>query len=146
MITISKAKIGDAQKIRAFEQKEWNEKDIVGPYEAATFIRYGYAFVAKDKGEIVGVIIAMKTKNNEVKVIDWIVAEDYRRQRIGTRLYAALEKEVKGYPLLSFVECNNEESANGHQNLGFEKVKKIKDAFGMGKNEQWWLMRKENRK
>ena len=134
MITIAKAKIGDAQKIRSFEQIEWNEKDIVGPYEAATFIRYGYAFVAKDKGEIVGVIIAMKTKNDEIKVIDWIVAKEYRRQKIGSRLYAALEKEVKEYPLLSFVERNNKESADGHKKLGFRKVKKIKDAFGMGKN------------
>lgn len=146
MITIAKAKISDAQKIRTFEQKEWNEKDIVGPYEAATFIRYGYAFVAKDKEDVVGVIIAMKTKGNEIKVIDWIVAEEYRRKKIGSRLYAALEKEVKGYTLLSFVECKNKESSEGHQKLGFKKIKKIKDAFGMKTKEQWWLMRKESRK
>lgn len=45
MIKISKAKLSEAQQIRALE-KEAHGEDVTSRYDAALIVRFGYAYVA----------------------------------------------------------------------------------------------------
>ncbi|MCB9798264.1 GNAT family N-acetyltransferase [Candidatus Nomurabacteria bacterium] len=141
MITISKAKPSECQKVRHLEQKVWKEPGVTSQYDIAFFVSFGYVFVAKDKDKIVGAIVAIKTKDNEIKITDWVIDKKYRRMGIGSRLYAKLKKEAKELPLLAYVEASNEPSIHGHQKLGFKKVKKMKDPFYLGTTGDWWMLR-----
>ena len=143
MITITQAKPSECQKIRKFEQAVWKEKGITSAYDSAFFAWFGYVYVAKDKGKIVGVIIAIKTRDNQVKVVDWLVKEKYRRQGIGLRLYKKLLTAAAGLTVVAFVDSSNIASLEAHQALGFKKMKKIKDPFYLGSKQVWWVMERK---
>lgn len=152
MIRITKAKPGECQLVRQFEEKIWQEKCVTSQYDAAIYVRFGYVFIAKDKGKIVGAIIALRTKDNEVKITDWIVDKEYRRKGIGGQLYQKLEKEVadsesniragrkQGSRMIACVKATNIASLEGHKKFGFKKIKKMIDPFCLGDKKTWWLM------
>ncbi len=145
MVTINRAKPNECQKIKKFEEIVWKEKGITSPYDSAYFISFGYAYVAKDNGKIVGIIIAIQTRDDKIKVIDWLVHQKYRHQGIGTRLYRKLLKETGNLPVLAFVNSANAVSLERHVALGFKKIKKIRDPFYLG-NKKYWLVANEKNK
>lgn len=142
MITISRAKISESQKVRRLEQTVWKSNIITSQYDAAFFVHYGHVFVAKDKNKIVGAIVAIKTKGNEIKIIDWVVAELYRRHGVGLRLYQALKKAAGKLPLIAWVKTTNHPSLEAHRKLGFKKTKKLVDPFALGNKGVYWIMKK----
>lgn len=132
MTTITRAKINESQEIRRIEDKIWKEKNVTSKYDIANFVRFGYVFVAKEKGKIVGAIIAMRTKDDKIYVNDWFVKENHRGKGTGTMLYNALIKEAKGRKIIVFVMPDNKVSLKAHSKLGFKVVKKV-DAYNLGK-------------
>ncbi len=142
MITISKAKVKESQKIRKLEQKIWKEQNITSVYEAATFVENGHTFIAKDAGKIIGAIIAINTSDNKIRVVDWVVDEKYRGLSIGERLYKRLIKAINNTPIVTLIDTKNKASINGHKKLGFKIIKKIKDPYSLGRNEYWFLMKR----
>lgn len=141
MIKISKAKPKESQSIRQFEQFVWNETNITSPYDIVSFVTYGYVFLAKSKDKIVGAIVAIKTKDNEIRIIDWIVDESYRHIGIGTKLYEKLRKEAGNLTMIAYVESDNTASIEGHKKLGFKPTKKITDPFFIGDKKNWVIMK-----
>ncbi len=142
MITISKAKLKDCQKIRKLEQKVWEEQNITSPYDTAICVRYGYVFVAKEIDKIIGAIIAIKTRDNEIKIVDWIVDKKYKNKSIGLKLYKKLIQHVSNIPIIAFVNSKNKISINKHKKLGFKMIKKIKDPYVLGEKDYWFLMKR----
>lgn len=141
MIKISKAKPEESQLIRQFEQFVWNEPSITSPYDIVSFVTYGYVFLAKDRDKIVGTIVAIKTKDNEIRIIDWIVDEPYRHIGIGTKLYKRLRKEIGKLTMIAYVESDNTASIEGHKKLGFKPTKQITDPFLIGDKKDWIVMK-----
>lgn len=141
MVIVSKARPKDCQRIRQFEQRVWKDPGVTSPYDAAFFVRFGYAFIAKDVDKIVGVIIALKTKGDEVKIADWLVDEKYRRRGIGEKLYIALRKNIAHLPIVAFINTTNKASLSAHQKFGFKKIKKLTDPFYLGDKSSWWLVK-----
>ncbi len=142
MIKIARAKPSDAQKIRALETKVWKE-EVTNRYDAPMFVRFGYAYVAKDRDKIIGALIAWQTRDNEIKVADWIVDERYRENGVGLRLYKRLLQDTKGKTIVSFVDTKNEPSLKAHLKLGFKVVKRVKDPFVL-KGKPEFFVRKKN--
>ncbi|PIR04350.1 MAG: hypothetical protein COV59_01290 [Candidatus Magasanikbacteria bacterium CG11_big_fil_rev_8_21_14_0_20_39_34] len=141
MIKIVRAKPSECQKVRRFEQMVWDEPCITSPWDIMFFVSYGYVFLAKEKEKIVGAIVAFKTKNDEVKITDWLVAKKYRRTGVGTKLYKRLKKDTKGMPIIAFVESKNTASLEGHKKLGFRCIKEVKDPFYLGEKKIWSIMK-----
>jgi len=144
MIKISKAKPKESQSIRQFEQFVWDEECITSKYDIVSFVTYGYVFLAKDKDKIVGTIVAIKTKDNEVRILDWIVHEKYRHMGIGTRLYKRLKKEIGKLTMIAYVESDNKASIEGHKKLGFKCTKEITDPFFIGDKKNWFKLKNTN--
>jgi len=144
MIKIARAKPSECQEVRRFEQFVWKEVCITSPYDIAFFVSYGYVFLAKDNDVIVGAIIAIKTKYDEVKITDWLVDERYRRTGIGSRLYKRLKNDIKGLPIIAYVESKNIASLAGHEKLGFKRIKQVEDPFYLGDKKSWWIMKSES--
>ncbi len=141
MIKISKAKIEDLQQILKLETKIWDGR-VTSIYDMANFIRFGYAFVAKDKTKIVGAIIAIKTKDDEVFVEDLIVDKKYRNKKIGTKLKQKLISSVK-LPFIGFVSPKFKASLKLQKKLGFKLVKKVKNPYMRNKKEYVFMFRKK---
>ena len=142
MIKIVKAKPEESNEIRDFEDTLWEEKHVTSRYDMVSFVTFGYVFLAKDEGKIIGAIIAMKTKNDEIRVTDWIVDEKYRRLGIGTKLYKKLFKETDGLNVITYIKTDNIPSLESHKKLGFKKVKKVRDPYLSGKEKYYWLVKR----
>ncbi len=142
MITITKAVKSDSKSIIKLEERVWEEKNITSIYDIPVFIKYGYTFVARDGNKTIGVIMAIKTKEDNIFVMDWIVDKKYRRKKIGERLYKKLITNIKNNAILSLVDENNIVSINAHKKLGFKIIKKLKDPYYLGNNEYVYLMKK----
>ena len=99
MVLINRAHPSDSEAIRNLE-KEAHGEDVTSRYDAALIARFGYAYVAKKNGKIVGAITAWQTRNGEVKINDWVVHPEYRRRGIGEKLYLRLILETKGKTIL----------------------------------------------
>jgi ribosomal protein S18 acetylase RimI-like enzyme len=138
MITISKAKVNECQKIRQLEQLVWNDKNITSKFDAPTFVKYGYTYVAKDKNKIIGAIISIVTPKNELKIIDWIVDKQYRGKGIGEKLFNKLFD--LNMPIVSQVNAKNKISLEGHKKIGFKLKKKIKDAYYIGEKQMYYIL------
>jgi len=149
MITISEARLSNAKTILKLERQVWEQEselnDVSSKYDLGSFIRFGYVFVAKDKTKLVGVIIAFKTKQNDFFVVDWVVAKNYRKKRIGMRLYQKLLSSVPNYAVVTLIDAKNKISLTAHKKLGFHLQKKLKDAYGIGEKKYDCLVKK-NRK
>ena len=141
MITISKAVKSDSKNIIELEERVWKEKNVTSIYDIPIFIKYGYTFVAKDENKIIGVIIAIKTKEDNIFVLDWIIDKKYRRREIGKKLYKKLITSIKNSAILSLVDENNIASINAHKKLGFKIIKKLKDPYHLENNEYVYLMK-----
>lgn len=139
-ITIARAKVSDGKAIIELAQRVWREK-VSTIYETAILIRLGYAFVAKDRGKIVGSILAMRTVDGCVYVNDWVVDRKYRRLGVGTKLYKRLISTVDGTPIISYVRTDFKESVAAHRKMGFKFVKKVKDPYGIGERVPRYLVR-----
>lgn len=139
MVIISEAEPSESQKIRKLEERVW-EKGVTSPYDAAAFAEHGYTFVAKDNNEIIGAIVAFKTRDNKIRVVDWIVDEKHRKRGIGFRLYNMLMKSVDNAPLITLVNSKNKTSIEGHKKLGFRIIKEIRDPYHRGRSEHAFLM------
>ncbi|MBI2984989.1 MAG: GNAT family N-acetyltransferase [Candidatus Kerfeldbacteria bacterium] len=141
MIKISRAKPSESQKVREFERKVWGGPYMTGTYDIASFVSFGYVFLAKDQDEIIGAIIAMKTKNDEVYIADWFVHPKYRRTGIGTKLYERLKEDAQGLTIIAYIESKNIASLKGHEKLGFKRYRKTQDPFYIGDDKSWWIMK-----
>ena len=148
MIKIAKAKIGDNKGIRDLEKKIWKEFRIddaaTNKYDIGSFIRFGYVFVAKVKSKIVGAIIAIRTNNNSIFIIDWIVDKNFREQGIGSALYKDLMRHTKGDSLITLVSQRYKASVKAHKNMGFKLIRMIKDPHGVGEKEKYFFFLKNN--
>ncbi len=141
-ITLTKAKIGDVRDILRLEDKVWGERGVSSKYDLGVLIRFGYLFVAKDGRRIIGAIMGMKTKNNEIYVNDWFVEHSYRGKGVGKKLYARLIKAANGQPIVTMLHPNSKESIKAHKEFGFKIIRKIKDPYGIGDNVHRFLVRK----
>ena len=127
-IIVTKAKAEDAQEIRKLEERVWGE-EVVNKYDITMFTRFGYVFVAKDGGKIVGAICSYFTKDKEFYVCDWVVDKSYQGKRIGINLYNMLIKKAKGIPLVSFINHKAIKSLELHKKLGFKIVNKVNNPY-----------------
>lgn len=147
-VLIQSASLSDEKQILNLERAVWKEtlnlRDVADKYDLATFIRFGYVFVAKSKGKVVGAIIAIRTKRNHIFVADWVVKKGFRRQGIGKKLYQRLLNCERGYKFISLVSSRYKASVAAHKKMGFKEKKIIKDAYGVGEKEYYHLIFKEN--
>ena len=120
----------DSQEIRKLEAKIWGE-EVVNKYDAPMLVRFGYSYIAKDKGKIVGAIVAYPTKQKEVYVCDLVVDKNYRREKIGERLYKRLILATRGRNIVSFIDPGNKASINLHLRLGAKIVRKVKNPYAL---------------
>lgn len=128
MIRISRAKPSDSEEVRKLETKVWNE-EVSNKYDIPMFIRFGYAFIAKDRKKIIGCIYGYKTNKNQVFVCDWFVDKNYRKKDIGIKLYKKLISSIS-CPIVSFIDPKRIPTLNAHKKLGFKVLKKVKNAYG----------------
>ena len=88
------------------EIRRVGENDKIGEFINVAFSEYAadcgvalnfeeFCFVAEESGNIAGVIIG-RAYYNEVHIGDLIVAKDYRRDGVGSKLVAAVEDAYKG--------------------------------------------------
>ena len=143
-ITISKAKVSDAQIIRKLEEKIWSQ-EVVNKYDAPMFVRFGYVYIAKHEKKIIGALIAYQTKDNEVYVCDWITDKKYRSKKIGKKLYERLIEEVGEKPIVSFIDPKNTPSLRAHLKLGFKVIKKIKNPYALNEGYRVFVKRNSNK-
>lgn len=141
-IRISKAKISDVREIRRLEEKVWKEKNVSSRYDIANLVRFGYVFVAKQNGKIIGAVMAYRTRDNCVYVADWFVDKKFRGKGIGTRLYRRLFAAVR-LPLVTLIHPNWKNSRALHESMGFKVMKKIKDPYGLGSSEYRFFVKKK---
>lgn len=144
MITIHRADPSDSQAIRNLE-KETHGEEVTSRYDIAPLVLFGYAYVAKKQGKVVGAITAWQTAKGEVNINDWVVNAAYRRQGIGEKLYLQLIQETKGKIILSLVDIKNAASMKAHEKLGFKAVQKMQDAYQLGRGDEQVLWKLENK-
>lgn len=143
MIRIVKAKKDDAMAIVALQQKVWQEAEVSNIYEIAEFIRYGLVYVAKDKGRIVGVIVAFCKRQGGICVEDFVVDDEYRNKGIGYRLYQALLKYAPR-PVVTLLRPDYDASIHLHERLGFHKIQTVYRPYSSdNKNEKMLMYRLE---
>lgn len=144
MITIIKANPSDSHAIRNLE-KEVHGEDVTSRYDIAPLVLFGYAYVAKEKGKIIGAITAWQTSLGKIIINDWVVHRDFRRKGVGEKLYLTLILKTKGKAILSLVDIKNTASMKAHQKLGFAVLKKMHDAYQLGKGDHQVLWKLENK-
>ena len=120
-------------------------EEVTSRYDIAPLVLFGYAYVAKAKGKVIGAITAWQTPQSEVNINDWVVHRDYRRQGVGEKLYLKLILETKGKIILSLVDIKNAASMKAHEKLGFKVVQKMQDAYQLGRGDEQALWKLENR-
>ena len=134
-VTIRRAELNDAVAILALETAAHGE-EVTSRYDVPMFIEFGYAYVAQLEGgvdgRIVGAIVALPTRDGEIKVNDWVVHPKYQGQGIGGKLYRQLIAETKGKGLLAVVLKSNRRSLELHHKLGFSIEKEVADPFQTG--------------
>ncbi len=148
MLVISRAKISDVEEIKKLERRVWKEymnlEDVTGDYGLGPLIRFGYVFVAKVDGKIVGVIVALKTKDSSVFVEDWVVDKNYRGQKIGRKLYEKLIEAVGNVHLVTWVNSRYVDSVEAHKKIGFKMHKIVKDPYGIGETEDYFVVKRKS--
>ena len=95
------------------EIKRITEDEKTGDFIADEFSGYAvdcdvelnfeeFCFAAEDDGKLAGIITG-RAYYNEVHIADLIVAKDYRRDGVGSKLVAAVEEafKLKGYKKIS---------------------------------------------
>lgn len=143
MVIIHRANPSDSEVIRDLE-KEAHGEEVTSRYDAALISSFGYAYVAKENGKIIGAITAWQTRNGDVKINDWVVHPEHRRKGIGEKLYQKLIEETKGKIILALVDEKNSASMKAHQKMGFTKVERVDDVYGERKGEEQVLWKWEN--
>jgi len=143
MITIRSVQPHEKQAVLEFEERVSNEKNITSAYDMMSLIRCGYVLVAKKEDMIVGLLIAMRTTQNEIEVLDWLVDSNFRRKGIGKQLYQTLARSAGNIPINALVRCDNVASVAAHEKMFFTKKEKIIDPYGLGEDHAWWYMQKQ---
>jgi len=133
-LTISRAKVSDAQAIRKLEHTVWKE-EVVNKYDSPMFVRFGYVYTAHYGKKLVGAIIGYKTNKNEIYVCDLVVDGKYRRLKIGEKLYRKLLRAVKGTNVVSFLDPGLTPTNKLHEKLGGKVVARIKDPYNLAKDK-----------
>lgn len=132
MVRIRKAVLSDAQHIRALETRVWTE-EVTSKYDIATFVSYGYVFVAESEGALVGAIVAIEQKQGGIYVMDLVVDSNFRREGVGRKLYerllgvARLKKKI----VQTHVGKSYRESYRLHTNLGAEEIGIHENPYGL---------------
>lgn len=127
---VRKAVLAEAQVIRALETEVWNES-VSSTWDIATFVRYGYAYVALHKAEIRGALVGIEQQSGGVYIVDVVVRSAHRQSGIATQLYKALMRDYPNKVLTTHVSPKYEASVQLHEKLGFTKLKIEKDAYGL---------------
>ncbi len=147
MILIRKAKTYETRKIANLEKKVWKAflglTDVAGKYDVAAFIRFGHVFVAVDNKKIIGVIVAMETKDKKVFIVDWVVDEKYRGRKIGSKLYKRLISVTKNQPILTLISPDYSASIKAHKEMGFRIRSRVKDPYGIGEKAVYYCFEKK---
>jgi ribosomal protein S18 acetylase RimI-like enzyme len=133
-LIITRAKVSDAQAIRNLEHAVWHE-EVVNKYDSPMFVRFGYVYIARFGGKLVGAIISYKTNKNEIYVCDLVVDAKYRRLKIGEKLYRKLLRDVRGTNVVSFLDPNLTPTNKLHEKLGGKVVARIKDPYNLAKDK-----------
>lgn len=143
MIKIVQAKPSDTLKIMKLEQEVWKKefklKGVAGQYDLGSFIRLGLVFVAKDEDKIIGAIVSFGTASGDMFLADWVIDEKYRNLGIGTKLFNKLISKIKNRKLISYVEERYEESIRFHKRMGFKVQKMVRDVYGIGEKENYYI-------
>lgn len=146
-IKILRAKPSDTLEIMDLERRVWknafNLQDVAGKYDLGSFIRMGLVFIAKDKNKIIGAIISFGTAKGDMFLADWVVDAKYRNLGIGTKLYKKLVSNIKDHSLITFVESRYKESIKAHKKIGFKIQKRIKDIYGIGEKQNYYIFVKK---
>jgi GNAT superfamily N-acetyltransferase len=94
----------------------------------------GYYYGGFDRKKLIGIILVRKFDRPKFWIFLFLVAKNYRKKGIGTRLLKVIERKcTKDYPLI-FVDFSQTDK-NAQQfylKNGFEKKAKINDWFGVG--------------
>ncbi|MCX6722283.1 MAG: GNAT family N-acetyltransferase [Candidatus Staskawiczbacteria bacterium] len=145
-IKITLAKPSDTNKIVQLEREVWKEAfgldGVAGKYDVGSFIRLGLVFVAKDKNKIVGAIISFGTESKDMFIADWVVDKKYRNHGIGKELFNKLIKKLKNRKLITFIEERYKESIHFHKEMGFKTIKTVKDIYGIGEKQKYYVFEK----
>ena len=99
---IRPAQVTDSLAIWKLETVAHGE-EVTSRYDIPMFIHFGYVFVAEEENKIIGSIIALKTKQGDVTITDWVVHPQFQHRGIGLQLYRVLQQEVKDHDLLAMV-------------------------------------------
>jgi L-amino acid N-acyltransferase YncA len=146
-IQIKRARQTDVLEILNLELRVWEIgfglKGVAGKYDLGSFIRFGKVFVAKQGNKIIGAIIAFSTCDGCIFLVDWVVNKRHRGLGIGKRLYVRLVESIKGKKLISFVEERYTESISAHKSMGFKIRMKLKDVYGIGEKENYYVFVKQ---
>lgn len=134
MIMIEPAISSDVSAILELEMLVHGEL-VTSIYDLAMFIEFCHVYVARMGNRVVGAIMAVPTKNGEIKVNDWVVHPEFQRQGIGLQLYQMLITNSKGKDLLAMVLQSNARSLHLHQKLGFVMEKEFHDPFQAGEGK-----------
>lgn len=139
-VSISRAKLSDAHKIRRLETSVW-KSEVTNKYDMPMFVRFGYVYAAKEGKRLVGGLVAHSTKDGEIYVCDWVVDKKYRGNGVGWRLYQRLLQDTRKKTLVTFVAVKNKVSLAGHKKLGFKIVKRVKDPYLLNQGDRFFLRR-----
>ncbi len=132
-ISTYRAKVKDSVKIIKLEESVWGEKNITTKYEMVASIRFGYSFVAKHKGKIIGAILSIRTYDNKVFVQDWVVDRKYQGCGIGKKLYKRLVKETGNLPIIGYIYKDRKRQIEFYKKIGLKvKTRPVKDPYNTG--------------
>jgi ribosomal protein S18 acetylase RimI-like enzyme len=111
-------------------------------FQGDKMIEEDEVFVAVIRSEIVGVIGYCRDylSTDYSYWLGWfMVSQQYRRQKIGSRLFARVEKELKRYPsigrLFVTTEAGNTRAISFYKKHGFTREGLLKDYYADGENE-----------
>jgi len=98
-LAIETARPGDAAATAALDAVAWSdgahpERIPDGEHVWRIWIDGAWVFVARERGALVGAIVAFPVLGGELFVHKVMVAAEYRRRGIGTRLFKTLLDEV----------------------------------------------------
>ncbi len=138
MIRIAKAKVSESQEVRLLEKRVWRE-EVTNKYDIPMLVRFGYAYVAKDNGTIIGAILGFAAQNQEVYICDLVIDPNYRRMGVGEKLYKKFLARTKGRNIVSFIDPDNTASIALNLKLGAKIVRKIKNPYDLGRGYQLFV-------
>lgn len=126
-IAIETARHGDAATLAALDAVAWSdgahpERIPDGEHVWRVWIDGAWVFVARERGALVGAIVAFPVLGGELFVHKVMVAAEHRRRGIGTRLFTALLAAVdatSGAACFLTVDPAHADDVRRYEALGF---------------------------